>query len=103
MQTHFGKEKDSLFFATMFPKVDKLEAQMRPNDYTLHAISVNLLNATAYAKVEMMEETLKVMSTDFIKKSHHLEKMQAENVNLRESLAQRRKEENARNAEINRL
>lgn len=74
---------------------------MRPNDYTLHAIRVNLLNATMSDKVKMMQETLKAVSSDFIKKSHRLEKMQAENVNLRESLAQQRKEDKARNAEIN--
>lgn len=82
LQTHFNKEKDCLFFANMFPKVDKLEAQMRPNDYTLHFIGINLLNATVYDKVEMMEETLKAMSSDFIKKSPHMEKPQMENVNL---------------------
>lgn len=77
----------------MFPKVDRLKAQMRPNDYTLHAIGINLLNATTSDKVEMMEETSKVVSSNFIKKSHHLEKLQTENVDLRESLAQQRKED----------
>lgn len=55
---------------------------MRPNNYTLHAIGVSLQSATASDKVEMMEETSKVVSLDFIKKSGHLEKIQVENANL---------------------
>lgn len=51
----------------------------------------------------MMEETSKAMSIDFIKKSHHLEKLQAENVSLRDSLSQQRKEDKARVLEINHL
>lgn len=81
-QTHFSEKKDSLFFVTIFPKINKPESEMRPNDYALHAIGVNLLNAMALDKVEMMEETSKVVSLDFIKKSHHLEKTQAKNVKL---------------------
>lgn len=88
VQMHFSEEKDSLLFVTMFPKVEKLEAQMRPSDYTLHVVGVNLLNAMISNKVEMMKETLKDVSLDFIKKSPHLEKVQAENVTLRESLDQ---------------
>lgn len=55
---------------------------MRPSDYDLHVIGVNLLNATASNKVEMMEETSKAISSNFIKESHHLEKTQAENPKL---------------------
>lgn len=81
LQTHSREEKDFPFFVNMFPRVDNPESQMRPNDYTLHAISINLLNATMSDKVEMMEETSKVVSSDF-KKSRHLEKIQVENANL---------------------
>lgn len=42
---------------------------MRPNDYTLHVVGVNLLNATTSNKFEMMEENLKVVSSDFIKQT----------------------------------
>lgn len=87
----------------MFPKVDKPKAQIRPNDYTLHVVGVNLLNATILDKVEMMEEMSKAMSLYFIKKSHCLEKMQAKNVSLTESLDKQRKEDRARNVEINLL
>lgn len=76
---------------------------MRPNDYTLHAISVRLQSAIASDKVEIMEETSKVVSSDFIKKRHCLEKIQVENINLRESLIQQRKEDKAQSSEINRL
>lgn len=76
---------------------------MRPNDYTLHVIGVSLQSATTSDKVEMMEETSKVVSMDFIKKSCHLEKIQVENANLWESLTQQRKEDKARSLEINHL
>lgn len=76
---------------------------MRPNDSILHAISINLVNATGFDKVEMMEETSKAVSLDFIKKIHRLEKMQEENVNLQESLAQQRKQDKAQSVEINHL
>lgn len=85
----------------MFPKADKPEAQIKPNEYTLHAIGVNLLNVTASDKVEMIKETSKAVSSYFIKKSRCLEKMQVENANLQESLAQQRKEDKAQNAKIN--
>lgn len=103
LQTHFSKEKDCLFFANLFPKVDKLESQMRLNDYALHAIGINLQNATTSDKVEMMEETLKVVSSYFIRKTRHLEKIQAKNADLRESVTQQRKEDKARSSKINRL
>lgn len=70
----------------MFSKVNKTKAQMKPNGYSLHVVKVDLMNATAMDKVEMMEETLKVVSSDFIKKRHHLDKMQEELSRLRESL-----------------
>lgn len=76
---------------------------MRPNDYDLHAIGVSLLNATASDKVEMMEETSKAISSDFIKKSHHLEKAQEENAKLQEFITHQRREHKARSVEINRL
>lgn len=76
---------------------------MRPNDYTLHAIGVSLQSAMTSDKVEMMEETSKAVSTDFIKKSHHLEKIQVENASLWDSLTQQRKEDKARSSEINHL
>lgn len=82
LQTHFSEEKDTLFFATRFPKINKLDSEMRPNNYDLHTIGVNILNATTSDKVKMMEETSKVISSDFIKKIHHLEKAQAENAKL---------------------
>lgn len=82
MQTHFSEEKQSLFFTTSLPKVNKSESEMRPSDYDLHAIDVNLSNATTSDKVKLMEETLKAISLDFIKKSHHSEKMQVENAKL---------------------
>lgn len=47
---------------------------MRSNDYTLHAINVSLQNAMTSDKVEMMEETSKAMSSDFIKKTHRWRK-----------------------------
>lgn len=59
---------------------------MRPNDYTLQAINVSLQSTTLSDKVEMMEETSKVVSIDFVKKNCCLEKLQAENVSLRDSL-----------------
>lgn len=77
VQTHFNEENNNLLFATMFPKVNKMEAQMRPNDDTLHDVGVNLSNAMAMDKLEMMEENLKAVSLDFIKKSCHLDKMKA--------------------------
>lgn len=86
VETHFSEENNSLLFATMFPKVNKSEAQMRPNDYTLHAFRINLSNATTMDKVKMMEETLKVVFSDFIKKIRCLDKMQEELIHLRESL-----------------
>lgn len=73
---------------------------MKPNEYTLHAIDVSLQSTTTSDKVEMMEETSKAISSDFIKKSHHLEKIQVENANLWESLTQQRKEDKARSSEI---
>lgn len=76
---------------------------MRPNDYTLQAIGVSLQSATTSNKVEMMEETSKSLSTYFIKKSRHLEKLQAENASLQDSLTQQRKEDKARSSEINHL
>lgn len=103
VQTHFSKENDSLFSATMFPKVNKPKAQMKPYDYSLHAFEVDLTNATAMDKEEMMEETLKAVSSDFIKKSHRLDKMQADLSRLRESFDHQRKEDKARSAKINRL
>lgn len=103
LQTHFSEEKESLFFATSFPKVNKPKSEMRPGDYDLHAIGANLLNATMSDKVEMMEETSKAISSDFIKKSHRLEKMQVENAKLQESLTHQRKEDKALRVKINRL
>lgn len=76
---------------------------MRPDDYALQAIGVSLQNATASDKVRMMEETSKEVSMEFIKKSHRLENLQAENVSLRESLSQQRKEDKAWSSEINHL
>lgn len=76
---------------------------MRPNDYTLHVVGVNLSNAMAMDKVEMMEETSKVVSSDFIKKSCRLDKIQAELIDFKESLDTQRKEDKDRSVEINRL
>lgn len=87
----------------MFPNVNKPEAQMRPDDYSLHAIRVNLSNAMIMDKVEMMEETLKVVSSDFIKKSHCLEKMKEKFIHLKEYLDHHRKGDKSRSVEINRL
>lgn len=101
VQTHFSEENDSLFFKTVFPKVNEPEAQMKPDDYSLHAFGVDLTNATAMDKVEMMEETSKAVSLDFIKKSCHLDKMQVDLSHLRESSKRQRKENKARSAEIN--
>lgn len=76
---------------------------MRPNDYELQAMDVSLQSAMASDKVRMMEETSKVVSMDFIKKSHLLEKLQAENASLRDSLSQQKKEDKAHVSEINHL
>lgn len=76
---------------------------MRPNDYELQAMGISLQSATTSDKVGMMEETSKAVSTDFIKKSRHLEKLQVENASLHDSLSQQRKEDKARVSEINRL
>ncbi|XP_059077900.1 uncharacterized protein LOC131072842 [Cryptomeria japonica] len=103
LQTHFREEKQSLFFGTSFPKVNKPESEMKPSDYDLHAIGVNLLNAMTSNKVKMMEEILKAISSNFIKKSRCLEKTQAKNAKLRESLTQQRKEDKALRVEINQL
>lgn len=48
-----------------------------------------------------MEETSKVVSSYFIKKSHRMDKMEEELSRLRESLDRQRKEEQARSVEIN--
>lgn len=88
LQTYFNEQRDCLYSTNLVPKVDKPESQMRPDDYALQAINVSLQSTTASDKVGMMEETYKVVSIDFIKKSHRLEKLQAENVSLRDSLTQ---------------
>lgn len=76
---------------------------MRPDDYALQVIDITLQSAMTSDKVGMMEETSQEVSTDFIKKSHHLEKLQAENVSLRDPLPQQRKEDKARGSKINHL
>lgn len=60
---------------------------MRSDDYELQAMDVSLKSATTSNKVGMMEKTSKAVSTDFIKKSRHLEKLQTENISLHDSLS----------------
>lgn len=88
LQTHFSEQRDCLYFANLVPKVDKLESQMMPDDYELQAMGVSLQSAMASDKVGMMEETSKAASTNFIEKSHHLEKLEAKNALLHDSLSQ---------------
>lgn len=49
---------------------------MKSDDYSLHAIKIDLMNTTTMDKVEMIEETSKVVSLDFIKNNHYQDKMQ---------------------------
>ncbi|XP_059076736.1 uncharacterized protein LOC131875997 [Cryptomeria japonica] len=63
-----------------FPRLTSQKSQMRPDDYELQAMGVSLQSAIESDKVGMMKETSKAVSTDFIKKSHRSEKLQAENV-----------------------
>lgn len=64
-------------------------------------MGISLQSTTASDKVGMMEETYKAVSTDFIKKSRHLKKLQVENASLCDSLSQQRKEDKAQVSEIN--
>lgn len=70
----------------MFLKVNKPKAQIKPNDYALHDVRINLSNTTNMDKVKMMEENLKAVSSNFIKKSCLLDNIQAEITHLRDQL-----------------
>lgn len=80
--------------------VIKLEGQIQLEDYTVHVVGINLSQAWVQDKVEMMEETQKVLTTNLLKVTHHLEKRETELMNLKTTVELLRMKEKEKDIEI---
>lgn len=69
----------------------------------MHVIDIDLKQAHPHDKIEMMEKTQKVMSSDFLKRSRHLEKVKDELNHVKDTLDCMKKEEKAKNVKITHL
>lgn len=63
-----------MHFATMHLNVIKPQGEMQPDDYNKNAMGLDLSIARPQEKVELMEETQRVVTTDFLKFGHQLKK-----------------------------
>lgn len=67
IQTIFREDHQNLVFAAIMPNIVKPTNQMQPEDYSMHAIGIDLSRVRPQDRVEIMEESNKVVSSDYLK------------------------------------
>lgn len=73
---------------------------MQPKDYTICAIILDLNVARSQGKVKLMEETQRVLTSDFLRSNQKLKKREDEHKNVKERLDVLQKKEKAHKRKI---
>lgn len=54
----------------MYPRINKPQGEMQPKDYEIYAVGLDMKVAWPQDKVKIMEETQRVVTSDFLKIGH---------------------------------
>lgn len=73
---------------------------MQPKDYTIYAMGLDLCTAQPQDKVELMEETQHLVTTNFLKSGCQLKKKEDELKNIKERIEVLLKKDKARDVEF---